>query len=225
MKWDFQDNDKPELDKQVEMEMQLEAGDGSQVTLHNNSVEEAHKTLGTWKLALHTQTKQYNVLLQQNTKYAQNILSSAVSKWECWTAYYTVYLPRNTFILPTCYFTRKQLDKLQQKVTSATLAKGGFVSTMPREVVFGPQLYGGIAMRVVWGEQLINQVQMVVKHIRCPGDCNIMLRIALTWAQLSTGMGFPLLKYTGLWVPHLECRWLTSMRSGMKAINGGIQCT
>jgi hypothetical protein len=44
----------------------------------------------------------------------------------------------------------------------------------------------------------VQQVQTVVKHIRCPGDCNIMMRIALSWAQLSTGMGFHVWNVNGL---------------------------
>ncbi len=79
-------------------------------------------------------------------------------------------------------------------------------------------------MRTLWGEQLIQQVQTVIKHIRCDGDHNIMFRIAFMWAQLNTGMGFHLLEYPGLSVPHLECKWMESMRSGLAALQGSIQC-
>jgi exonuclease III len=224
MHWLFQENGIPTLDKDLHQQLHLEAGDGTKTTLTNDSVEEAHKTLGTWKSALRTQKKQYEVMLTKSNEYARTILSSPVTRKETWTAYYAVYLPRNTFILPTSYFTMKQLNRIQMRATSATLAKGGYVSTMPRAVVFGPAQYSGMAMRQLWVEQLVQQTQTIVKHIRCPGDCNLMFRIALSWAQLSTGMGFHLLEYPGLWVPQLECHWLTSIRTGLAAITGSIEC-
>jgi hypothetical protein len=46
------------------------------------------------------------------------------------------------------------------------------------------QQLGGIAMYPFWVEKLAQQVQTVVKHMR--------FRIAFSWAQLSTGMGFHL---------------------------------
>ncbi len=133
-------------------------------------------------------------------------------------------MQRNTFVLPTCYFSKDQLDNLERRAVSATLAKGGYCSKMPRDVTNGPQRYGGLGMRPLWVEQLVSQTQTVIKHIRCPGDCNLMLRIALAWAQLSTGMGFALLEHPGLAAPHLECKWLTSMRWGLATIDGSIEC-
>ncbi len=120
--------------------------------------------------------------------------------------------------------TKKQLHHVQKKMTSTSLSKRGCSPKTPRAVVFGPHLYGGLAMRPLWVEQIIQQSQIVIKHLRCPGDCNKMFRIALTWAQLNTGMGFHLLEYPSISVPHLECKWFNSMREGLAAIKGSIEC-
>jgi hypothetical protein len=108
------------------------------------------------------------------------------------------------------------MDKIQMRTTHATLAKGG--STMARAVAYGSQQYGGLAMIPLWVKQLAQQVQAVVKHMRCPGDCNIMFRITFAWAQQSTGMGFHLLEHPNLWVPQLECQWIISIRNGLAEI-------
>ncbi len=65
----------------------------------------------------------------------------------------------------------------------------------------------------------------IVQCMRCPGDCNKMFRIAIAWAQLSTGMGFHLLQHPDQLVPHLECQWFESIRTGLNAIDGSIECT
>jgi hypothetical protein len=50
-----------------------------------------------------------------------------------------------------------------------------------------------------------------------------MLRIMLAWAHLGTGVGFSLLTLPGQTVPHLECTWLQSIRTGLIGIEGRIK--
>jgi hypothetical protein len=78
-------------------------------------------------------------------------------------------------------------------------------------------------MRPLAIEQLIQQLQMLLKHLRCPGKSNDMLRIMLAWAQLGTGMGVPLLHSPEQKVPHLECEWLQSVRIGLASIDARIE--
>ena len=78
-------------------------------------------------------------------------------------------------------------------------------------------------MRPLWVEQLIQQVQTVVKHLRCEGDCNLMFRIAFFWAHLNTGMGFELLEHPPIAVPHFDCKWFASIRTGLTDIEGSIE--
>jgi hypothetical protein len=153
MQWRFNNQGNPALDRSVQTEMHLKSGNGhTTVTLQNDSVKAAHKTLGTWKSAPRDQLKQYDILFQKSNEYARTILSSPLTRRETWTAYYAVFLPRTTFVLPTSYFSRRQLDCIQMKMTHATLAKGGYVCTMSRAVAFGPLLYRGITMPPLWVE-------------------------------------------------------------------------
>ena len=96
--------------------------------------------------------------------------------------------------------------------------------TLPRAIANGPNFYGGIAMQPLWVKQLVQQTQTIVKHLRSSGDCNSLFRIALYWAQINTGMGFHLLEHPAIWVPHFECKWLGSMRSGLADVQGSIEC-
>ncbi len=128
-----------------------------------------------------------------------------------------------TYVLPTCYLLEKQLHDIKERAVSATLCKGGFISTFSRQVAFGPQKYGGIAMRPLIIEQLIQQVLMVLKHLRCPGECHSLLRIMLAWAQLGTGVGFPLLESPEKAVPQLECKLTQSIRRGLSSIGASIE--
>jgi hypothetical protein len=52
-------------------------------------------------------------------------------------------------------------------------------------------------------EQLVQQSQVVLKHLRCQGENHDMLLIMMAWAQLATGMSFQLLSSPELPIPHL----------------------
>jgi hypothetical protein len=77
-------------------------------------------------------------------------------------------------------------------------------------------------MRPLTIGQLIQQVQMVLKHLGCTGECHSLLRIMLSWAQLGTGMSFSLLASPAESVPHLECKWTQSIHTGLTSIGARI---
>jgi hypothetical protein len=221
MKWTFKPSGIPELDSNINTILRLKNGDRTaSVTLTNDAITVAHKTLGTWKSTAHDQIKQADELEQKSNDYAQVIMASPVTRVDNWSAYYAIYLTKMSFALPTNYLTKKRLKKIEQRAIGATLCKGGFVSTYSGQVAFGPQLYGGKAMRPIKIEQLIQQVQAVMKHLRCPGE----IRIAFAWAQLATGMGFALFEWPEKEVAHLECDWMQSLRTGLASIAARIEC-
>jgi hypothetical protein len=88
-------------------------------------------------------------------------MASPLTRVNNWTSYHTIYLPRMTYVLPTSYLPEKRLYKIEKCTVAATLCKGGFVSTFPRALGNGPQLYGGIVMRPLAIEQLVEQSKTV----------------------------------------------------------------
>jgi hypothetical protein len=130
-----------------------------------------------------------------------------------------------TFVLPTSYIPGPQLKKIGQRAFGATLCKGGYVLTFPHKVKVGPTRYGGIEMRPLEIEQTVHQVQAFLKHLRCAGENQDMLRIVLAWALLATGMGFSLLGTPASSVPHLECVLTQSVHMSLAHIDTQIDCT
>jgi hypothetical protein len=224
MHWTFQPSGLPKLDPSVKTYLHLVNGDGTAtVTLTNDAITVAHKTLGNWKSAARDQVKQIEVLTTKSNEYARTIMASPVNRGDNWTAYYAIYLPRLTFVLHTSYIPDESLKQIEQRAVAATLCKGGFVSTFPRKVAYGPNRYGGIAMRPLTIEQLSLQVQIFIKNLRCPGEGNEHLLITLAWAQMGSGSGFPLLAEPSRSVPQLECKLIQSVRTGLASIEASIE--
>jgi hypothetical protein len=129
-----------------------------------------------------------------------------------------------TYVLPNTFLAAKRLKKIAQRAFAVTLCKGGYVSTFPHAVANGPNLYGGIAMHPLPTKQLLEQTKAVLKHLWCNGENCDMLCITLSWAQLGTGMGFPILACPKTSVPHLEYDLMQSLRTGLTTIEARIEC-
>jgi hypothetical protein len=118
MQWRFQLSGIPNVETNLNTMLQIENGDQTAIiTLKNDAITIAQKTLGPWKLAARDQIKQVSVLTNKSNEYSQIIMASPGTWVDNWTAYYSVYLPKMTFIL---FYRRVTYQKktLQNQLTS-----------------------------------------------------------------------------------------------------------
>jgi hypothetical protein len=101
--------------------------------------------------------------------------------------------------------------------------KCGFNRNTATAVKFGPPRLGGIGFRGLYTEQSLLLTCMVIKHLRIAGQAQTLLRIALAWAQLSRGVGFPILEFPDQAIPTLEDPFLQGVRSGLAHLHASIR--
>jgi hypothetical protein len=146
-----------------------------------------------------------------------------MSKREAWAAYFSFYLPKMCYVLNTSFLTEAQLQDIQKKATTALFRKCGFNRNTANAVKFGPPRIGGIGFRGLYTEQSLLLTCMVLKHLQIPGQANTLIRIALAWAQLASGVGFPILEYPDQAIPMMEDPFLNAIRSGLFHLNASIK--
>jgi hypothetical protein len=64
---------------------------------------------------------------------------------------------------------------------------------------------------------------MMVKHLRIPGPAHLLSHFCLAWAQLATGVGFPILEFPSFALPTLEDELLVAIRAGMTKLTASIR--
>jgi hypothetical protein len=128
------------------------------------------------------------------------------------------------YVLNTSFLTEAQLqDIVQKKATTALFRKCGFNCNTATAVKFDPPRIGGIGFRGLYTEQSVLLTCMVLNHLRIPGQANKLIRIALAWAQLASGVGFPILEYPDQAIPTMEDPLLNTIRSGLTHLNVSIR--
>ena len=146
---------------------------------------------------------------------------SPITRMGAKLAYHTVYLPAIKYTLPQSFYPRDLLDKAQARSMSLIIAKCGFNRKTARAIMFAPtSLAGGgfIPWHVLQGE---GQILHLLKHTRTSSIVSRTLAVALEWAQWQSGHETSIFQDTTTILPHLECRWISSVRSFM----GSIQAT
>jgi hypothetical protein len=183
----------------------------------------AHKTLGHYKEPSGNQTAQQTALRKKCEDYCELLRCGPLNHTEAWTFYFAVLMPSLGFPLPNCFFTESQLDKTQRPVFRELFAKCGFNRNTKREILFGPAEFGGASFRSLYSEQGVGQVLSFLQLWRTEGQASTLLRIAVAWAQYCAGTSIPIFEDVHSLLPHLETKWLTSLRAYLARIDGSLE--
>ena len=168
MIWEFDNFGEANLEKAENLpEIILSSGDSNtNMKIKQYDCTKAHKTLGNYMSPSFNVKEQYDKLMETSTHYATRLTTSSLSKYDAWIAYFMIYIPRMTYTLPISFHQHKQLDKLQQMSTTATLQKIGFKKTTTKAVQYGSIAHGGLGIRILFIEQGIAQILMITRQLR-----------------------------------------------------------
>ena len=182
----------------------------------------AHKTLGHFKEPAGTQRRQFDVLRKQSNEATAFLDSSSLTRSEAWTYYYACYLPSVTYPLANCHFKRQQLETIQRKAMSRIVSKCGYNRNMKKEILYGPLQYGGSNFRHLFDQQGFGQLMLFLRNWRQQTVAGQLLKNVVAWAQFTTGMASPILETPSMSLPHLESKWLASLRNYLASINAAL---
>ena len=191
-------------------------------TLEYVSPHLAHKTLGHYKEPAGTQLTQFRQLSKKSELITSFLWSTPLSRAETWLYYHACYLPSILYPLTCSHLTYKQLDQVQRKAMSIIIACCGYNRHTKKEILYGPVEYGGANFRHLYVKQGSQQVTYFLKHWRLNTTVGKALQCALAWTQLSVGVSYPVLKHTQSNLPHMETKWITSLRNFLATIDVGI---
>ncbi len=103
------------------------------------------------------------------------------------------------------------------------IPQNGYNWKTSRSILHGPsELCGGnfLPLYTIQGE---GQILQFLKFWRTKTDTGKLLRVAVAWIQLHTGVGLSLLDNVTTVIPYMATRWLPSLRTFIASINSTIQ--
>jgi hypothetical protein len=183
----------------------------------------AHKTLGHYKEPAGIQVEQFAKLKEKSDRITEFLWKMPLQRNEAWTYYTACYLPSVCYPLTASYLTSKQLHRVQTRAMSIIIPRCGYNRHTHRSIIYGPQHIGGAGFRHLYTEQGLLKVAYFLRHLRTPSQIGTLLRCTLSWLQLSIGVSFPVLSQTAVPLPHMEVKWISSMRTFLAEQTMSIQ--
>ena len=183
----------------------------------------AHKTLGYWKSPSGTQTTQFKILKTKCDNHARIVSTSALTRRDAWTYYFSMYLTSPGYPLQLSHFSPAQLHKLETKSLPAIISKCGFNRNTSRRVIYGPVRLNGGGFRPFTTEQGLGQTLYILKQwssTLAPGRAQ---RIAVAWAQMNVGVSWSIFANVQTPLPHFESHWLRVLRDFLVTIKGSLR--
>lgn len=184
---------------------------------------EAHKTLGHYKAPIGNQNEQFRRLKSKSDEITSFLWTCSLTRLETWTFCYACYLPSVCYPLACSALTKKRLDQVQRKAMSIIAPRCGFNCHTKREILYGPLELGGANFRHLHVEQGIGQVGLFLRNWRLDSTAGKLLRIAVGWFQYQLGTSYWFLEKVDTTLPHLESKWLASLREFLHSIQSGLQ--
>ena len=194
-----------------------------QETVPFRSAYNAYKTLGYWKSPSGRQATQFKVLKKKCDNHARIVSTSALSRREAWTYYFSIYLTSPGYPLPLSHFSPSELHKLETKSLPAIIAKCGFNRNSSRDVLYGPVRFNGGGFRPFRTEQGVGQLQYLVKHWTSALPPGKAQRIAVAWSQVNVGVSWSIFRDVSTPLPHFESQWLRVLRNFLHTIKGQLR--
>ena len=90
--------------------------------------------------------------------------------------------------------TKSQCDIAQSPALTTSLKKFDIVSTISRDIIFGPAKYCGLNFSNLYMESGIQKIKLLLGHIRKNDKTGSILKVALGCAQQEIGIAQPLLE-------------------------------
>jgi len=193
----------------------------SNIKLLNPS--ESRKMLGVHSAPDGQTQSQYQALMAISKKWGNKVSNGYLNRYDVLTGFKCGLLPALQYPLGVSMLTETQCDKLLVPAMNPLLKKLGIVSTISREIVHGPYVYGGMQIPNLFTIQGIHKIKMILGHLRKEDKTGSIVSIALGLVQQEVGISSPILeasfsKYSIL-VSHC---WIKEVWRFLSTIEGTI---
>ena len=198
-------------------------GSNGPIRVQQLSSYKARRSLGIHLSPSGMMNTQYEILLAKSKKYAEAVLTNALTRREAYVMFHGIYIPSITYPLSMTCLTEGQCHAIETPFLKVILPRCGYNRTMSRHIRYAPIRYGGAGFLNLFVEQSIRTILSAIKYLRCPAmQMGQMELIALTWAQAHAGVSWCIWGFPERKLPHLPMPWINGVRKALTTIQGKI---
>ena len=196
---------------------------GKTTTLKQLSVYTPYKTLGTYQCPGPAQRKQESVLVTKSQSLVRALATSSCHGHPAWMFYSSVFCKSIGYPLAASRLSDKQLRRIQGPMIPVILNRLGYERRMAHALAFGPRSYGGLGITHLQTVKYSSQLNLVIRHLRTPGQPGTLARINFNRLQYGAGVSYDIFETPSTALPHLEGTWLPMFRDLLANVGASLR--
>jgi len=186
-------------------------------------VRKARRVLGVYVAPDGGSNQQYKILREKSVKWATNVKSQYLSGHETFMAYKQGVMKSLEFPTGASYLNETQCHRIQSPALIACLQNNGVVSTINRDLVFGPYRYGCLNLTNIHTNMNIQKLEMLIGHTRKMDKTRKILEVAIGCLQQEVGISTPVLEAVyGTYSCITTFSWVQQLWKFLQEIGGSI---
>ena len=221
--FEFNQTGTPKVIEDPDCRLTLRDKNGNEFDIEKWKTTKATKYLGALK-APANQLQQAQAIKQKCDGFSRVIHCSHLTRSETQCFYWAIYRLSTNYVLPTTYFTKAELHRMQARAHRAMVGRSGYCRTTAGAILFGPKRYGGAGFLHLYDDQGYGQIKLFMKLWRSQHtQAGKLLRVVVSWAQYCVGTSAPVLQDVTTRWPHFKSKWLSSLRNYLRDIGGQLR--
>ena len=173
---------------------------------------DAEKRLGVYYSCNGKWTQEFLQWKTYSGEFGNRIRQSQSDRLAGYLAYHAIWIAKFRYSAAVLGFSKSQLSQIQKKIISPCLSVAGYCQKLPRAVVYGPTIYGGMEWDNLNVLFLFEKLKLLIGSIRLNDKVGQMFGLQLSWVQIFAGISTRVLMSkqqidyipTG-WIKNLHC--------------------
>jgi RNase H len=195
--------------------------DNDNIYLTQKDVGDHHKTLGAWKCINGDETEHILQLERKSTNLGNLVFNGQLSRSQAKLAHNMIYIPSMLYSLPAMSLTEEETDSIQQKSSTKFLQTMGVAKSFPREVAYGPSIFGGMGLPSLYSDSSCIKINCILNNFKTNSELSLAMRIVLNWLQLNAGTSVPLLESRQK-LEYIPNNWFMAVKTFINKIEATI---
>ena len=191
----------------------IKDSNGRETRLTQLSVYTPYKTLGTYQCPGSAQRQQTEELVKKAQSLIRTLATSSCQGQAAWLFYSAVFCKSVGYPLAVSRLSDQQIRKIQGPMTPVILNRLGYERRLSHALTFGPRRFGGLGLPHLQSIQDSSHINLMVRHLRTPGQPGTLAKINLNRLQYTAGVSFHIFERPKAHLPHLEGTWLLHFRT------------
>jgi hypothetical protein len=230
-KWDKKGNPSPtmvtmddDFNNQTSINNKESTQKNSKFNINQRSVDESHKTLGTYKNILGKEEDHIQYLTKKSNEIGQLANKAQFNRRQARLAFSTCYVPSINYSLSSMCLSEKIINKIQQNATNIFLNLCGYERHFSRILVHAPVIYGGLGISQLYVESTCAKIELLICHINAQSTLGKIIQQNINWTQLHAGLSNNILSSTNS-LHYITSTWFHPIKEFLNNINAHVEIT